>query len=82
MRARSMNEAMDKMIKPSVCMADLVSAVDSYVQKCGCVIKEFGGFLFLEHGIGLASYQHQEYCPPRLSRPSKTQPDEFSFNQG
>lgn len=69
------NEVMDKMIRPGVCMDDVLQAMNEYAQSCGCIMKEIGGYLFGGHGIGLEPYQHPNLLP------SQAQP-EFCNKQG
>lgn len=60
------NEVLDRVIKPGVCMDDALSELNSYVQKCGCVLKDFGGYLFAGHGIGIESYQQPGILPSAI----------------
>ncbi|MCR4397961.1 MAG: M24 family metallopeptidase [Firmicutes bacterium] len=51
------SELMDRMIKPGVCIDDVVKAAAEYVRDRGYVLLDIGGSPFIGHGIGLEPYQ-------------------------
>ena len=51
------SQLMDRMIKPGVCIDDVVHAVKAFIEERGYVLLEIGGSPFIGHGIGLEPYQ-------------------------
>jgi Xaa-Pro dipeptidase len=55
------NDVLDRTIKPGVSIDDAITAVKNFLEGCGCVLKDMGGYPFLGHTLGLEPYQ-----PPNL----------------
>lgn len=60
---RGVSELMDRLIKPGVCLDDVVSAADDYVSGQGYLLQAIGGVPFIGHGIGLEPYQQPNLVP-------------------
>lgn len=72
---KGVNELLDRLIKPDVCMDDVLHAMKQYVEDCGCVLLENRGSIFGGHAIGLENYQRPNFAL------SATQP-EFQDREG
>jgi Xaa-Pro aminopeptidase len=77
------SELMDQMIKPGVCMDDVLAETSAYAQKCGCLMqKRLNGMLFAGHGIGLEPYQQPGIVPSAVQPAFQNKEGKVLFQPG